>query len=263
MPSSSRHLRYEGCPKCISNGRDTRNDNMSVFEDGSKHCWSCGYHQFPKHYVPRVQKEEVNAAVLPTDFSRGIPQHALQWLLQWGLPNSYWKPFIGWSEKHSRLVFTVGDGPAFSQGRYIPRELALPTGREAGTSPAKDIRKWRVWGECHKAPHILGDYQKAEGYVNDTPIILVEDIISGHKISVAGFPTICLFGTKIFDSIIPVLRHINLPVVVWLDKDQEQTMPKKCNWLSIVTGLPVNYIVTDDDPKSHSLQSVKDIINVV
>lgn len=244
----ARFIHYEPCPKCVEKGRDGRGDNLARYDDGGAHCFSCGYHIFPKHYIPHSkERERVNEQVLPADFTREVPQFALQWLLQWGLPLSYWKPFIGWSEKHSRLVFTVGDGPSFSQGRYIPSPLAV--------APDRQHRKWRVWGECHKAPHILGNYQEAER------VVLVEDIISGHKVGMAGFPTIALFGTKIFDACIPALRHIALPVVVWLDKDQEHTMPKKCNWLSVVTGLPVNYQVTHADPKALSLQNVKEIIN--
>jgi len=243
----ARFEHYEQCPRCFERGKDSRGDNCAVYSDGGKHCFSCGFHTFSKHYTPRVQeKERLNngqAHVLPVDFSREIPSHALQWLLQYGLPYSYWKPFIGWSEKESRLVFTIGDGPSFSIGRYIPRALAVP--------PERVPRKWYVWGNSHASPHVLGDYSK------DAPCItLVEDLISAHKLAYYGFPTIPLFGTNIFTSCIPVLRHIGLPIVLWLDADQEGTLQRKCQWLSVVTKQRVSYVITALDPKCLSEENI-------
>ena len=246
----SRFLYYEQCPRCLENGKDSRGDNLAVYQDGGKHCFSCHYHVFPKHYVQPKEREQVNAAVLPTDFSRQVPSHALKWLLQYELPFSYWSPFIGWSEKDMRLVFTVGEGPDFSIGRYLPEE-----GRsfQHGTKDDKQPRKWFVWGNSHRKAHVLGDYSKA------SKIVLVEDIISAHKVGQAT-GCICLFGTGIPSSFIPVLRHIALPIRMWLDKDQEDTMPKKCNWLSSVTNQHVSYVVTSCDPKECSFTKINEVL---
>lgn len=242
-------LNYEPCPKCQAKGNDTRGDNCAVYSDGGKHCFSCGFHVFPKYNSPRIQeKEKLNAAVLPTDFSREIPSHALKWLLQYEVPYSYWRPFIGWSEKDMRLVFTVGDGPSFSIGRYIPEE-----GRSFVGKPP---RKWFVWGESHRFPHVIGDYTQA------SQIVLVEDLISAHKLS-SLVPTICLFGTTVFPSCIPVLRHVGLPITLWLDKDQEGSMARKCERLSFLTGQHVSYVVTTCDPKCLSFTKIKEVVNVV
>lgn len=235
---------YEQCPKCLERGKDSRGDNCAVYSDGGRHCFSCGFHTFPKHYTPRIQeKERLNATVLPSDFTREVPAHALKWLLQYRLPYSYWKPFIGWSEKDMRLVFTVGEGPDFSIGRYCGE-------------PDKEKRKWFVWGNCHQSPHILGDYQKDEA----SCIVLVEDLISAHKIASTGIPCLPLFGTKIFTSCIPVLRHIGLPIVLWLDKDQENILARKCQWLSVVTGQRVSYRVTALDPKCLTKEQINEAL---
>jgi hypothetical protein len=211
------------------------------------HCFSCGFHKFPKNYIPSGNKEEkINAAVLPIDFTREVPSYALKWLLQFGLPFTYWRPFIGWSESHSRLVFTVGTGPSFSVGRFIKGEGRSCFGYK---TQSKGERKWFVWGESHKAAHVFGNPQTSE------QIVLVEDLISAHKVGNVS-ATICLFGTNIFSACIPVLRHYSLPIVLWLDKDQEETMPKKARWLQIVTGLPVRYIVTKNDPKLLTLGKI-------
>lgn len=36
-------VRHEACSKCREEGRDRSGDNLAVYEDGSKHCFSCGY----------------------------------------------------------------------------------------------------------------------------------------------------------------------------------------------------------------------------
>lgn len=141
-----------------------------------------------------------------------------------------------------RLVITIGEGPEFSLGRYLPLD---------GNT---DKRKWFAYGNCHRSAHILGDY------TNASQIVLVEDVISGHKLA-SMVPTICLFGTRIFSACIPTLRHVALPITLWLDKDQEGTLQKKCNWLSAVTGLEVRYVVTTHDPKCLSITKIKEVLN--
>lgn len=238
----SRFSHYEPCPKCREKGNDNRGDNLAVYHYGSKHCFSCSFHVFPKHYSPPEKEVEHVSAVLPIDFTREVPAVAWQWLLQYGMPYSYWKDRVGWSEKQSRLVFPVGKGPEFSIGRYIPNELAVAPGEQGRSSRTGPPRKWFVWGECHKTPHVLGNYTEAK------EIVLVEDLISAHKLAVIT-SCISLFGTQLFDSLIPCLRHIGLPIILWLDKDQEGTMPRKCARLAALTGLEVGYRVTDLDPK--------------
>lgn len=36
-------IKHEQCPRCARNGRDTSKNNLAVYEDESKHCFSCGY----------------------------------------------------------------------------------------------------------------------------------------------------------------------------------------------------------------------------
>lgn len=249
----SKFLSYEQCPKCLEKGRDNRGDNLGVYSDGSAHCWACGHHVFPKHYIKQEKKElDVPKGVLPPDFTREVPARGWQWLLQYGLPYSYWKPFVGWSEKYSRLVITVGEPCEFSIGRWIGEDnLALPAGNHASR------RKWWAWGNCHKTAHVFGTYSESK------EVVLVEDVISAHKIgSITGRCAIPLFGTRVFDAVVPVLRHIGLPLVLWLDKDQEHTMPKKADHLAALTGLGVRYVVTDDDPKDYNPVKIEEILDV-
>lgn len=243
----AKRVTYEPCPKCREIGRDNAGDNLVVYPDSGGHCFACGFHRYPSRNLnPYLESsvKEVNAtAVLPTDFSREVPNHAWQWLLQYGLGYKYWQPHVGWSEKDSRLVFTVGNPAEFSIGRFIAKP----------NSGTESKRKWFVWGESHKTPHIFGDYSKSK------EIVLVEDLISAHKV---GQVTACipLFGTKVFDSVYPALRHIKLPIVIWLDKDQEQTFPKKAAHLRLLTGLNTRYISTNEDPKCLGFDKINSLL---
>src|SRR5438046_1689829 len=102
---------YEPCPRCRSNGRDNRGDNLGIYADSSQHCFSCGYHKSPRFSFPVVKETTNGSKSLPADFTREVPATAWKWLLQYGLSYRYWLPFVGWSEKDSRLVFTIGQGP--------------------------------------------------------------------------------------------------------------------------------------------------------
>lgn len=231
------------CFRCRDNGKDTRGDNLVHYADGGYHCYSCGLHKGTnKPWLPSTKEELIDTTVLPSDFSRGITEEAWKWLLQYGLSSRYWKPFVGWSEKDSRLIFTVGYPYKFSIGRYISRVDHRHT-----------RSKWHTYGDSHKTTHVVGDYKQSK------EIVLVEDIISAHKV---GQITSCvpLFGTRIFDVCLPILRSIGLPITIWLDKDQEGTVQKKADNLALLTGLPVRYVFTDKDAKCLQLATIDRVL---
>jgi hypothetical protein len=129
-------------------------------------------------------------------------------------------------------------------GRYIPGG-PIEFNREP--------RKWFVYGECHKEAHVIG-YE-----TTGRQTVLVEDLISAHKVGQIT-PCIPLFGTKIFDQVIPTLRHVGLPILMWLDKDQETAAAKRAAWLAMVSGLSVKYVFTDSDPKLLTTSKITEIV---
>lgn len=239
-------LTYSPCPRCRSNGKDSRGDNLVNYPDGSGHCFSCGLHVFGSNanllfnpsFAPR-DSVNVGKSLLPADFSREVPATAWKWLLQFGMPWSYWKESCGYSEKEQRLVFRVGEPLAFSIGRYVgePRDDHQP-------------RKWHVWGDCHKHCHVL---REPEAIGNS--VVLVEDLISAAKVSHVT-TAIPLFGTKIHPCHLYYLQNSNEDVVLWLDKDQEFNVIKQSTQLSALIGRVVHVVTTDADPK---LLTIKDI----
>jgi hypothetical protein len=239
----SRFSHYEACPVCRTHGRDTRGDNLGVYQDGSKHCFSCGYHKgisVSSLFNPVNKGNNVNKDLLPFDFTREVPATAWKWLLQYGLPYSYWKDSTGYSPKAQRLVFCVGSPTQFSIGRYIGAEKE---------------RKWYVWGDSHKHVEVInkGTTDKLE------KVVLTEDLISAHKVGqiAIGIP---LFGTAVPNAHLYYLKQQSLPITLWLDKDQEHSVKKKAMWLQQMINHPVDIVITDDDPKKLTINSIKEIL---
>lgn len=240
-------VRYEPCPKCRENGKDRRGDNLARYSDGGGHCFSCGHHVWPKGIRTLVKDDhhgDEDKTVLPSDFSREVPARAWQWLLQYGLPFTYWRPFVGWSEKDKRLVLTVGNPVRFSIGRYF--------GTETGE---RTPRKWWVYGDRSGFTDIL---QPKEGSPEQA-VVLVEDIISWHKVGQVA-PSLCLFGVKIGDPVIKKLIAFKRPVTLWLDRDQLSLLAPKLNRIAALVGASVRYVSTDKDPKMYSTDEIKEIL---
>jgi len=238
---------HSPCPRCRQNGRDNRGDNLANYPDGSSHCFSCHFHIFPKHYTPRKVETNVPKNLLPFDFTREVPATALKWLLQYGLTWTYWKDQIGYSPSEERLVFLVGDngeGPRFSIGRYV--------GAREG------MRKWYVWGDSHKHAEVV----KPQGLAVASGVctVLVEDIVSAHKVASAGYTSVPLFGTQIHK---PHLYYLmNQPAgsitVLWLDKDQQGSIARKALGLQALLGQCVKTVSTEKDPKELTIKEINE-----
>jgi len=240
---SSKFLHYEACPRCRSNGNDNRGDNMGCYSNGSRHCFSCGYHEFPKSSaifsINDRRLDNATKSLLPADFSREVPTRALTWLMQYGLPYSYWEKHIGYSEAHERLVFIIGTPLQFSIGRYVGTATPSP-------------RKWFVWGESHSHCEVV---LPGEATTGDS-IVLVEDLISAHKVGQIA-TAIPLFGTRVHPCHLYYLINTDKPVILWLDKDQELNVKKQALNLGSLLGRNIKVITTDKDPKELSFENIR------
>lgn len=236
----AKFVKLSQCPRCAERGRDRGRNNLANYSDGGCHCFSCGYHRVGNFAAIMRQKvEPVNAnekALLPRDFTRQVPAEGWRWLLQYGLPYSYWQTYCGFTEKENRLVFTVGNPTQFSVGR------ALTVGDS----------KWKIYGDKTGYVEVIG------GELSEK-IVLVEDIISAHKVGHVA-KAIPLFGTNVFDNVVKKLKDFNLPVVLWLDQDQYGLLPKKINRLQSLLTVPVTYRSLPKDPKEYTIAEIKEIL---
>lgn len=236
----SRFIRFEQCPKCALDGRDRAADNLGVYDDGGSHCFSCGYHKSARFSLAFERKDDhvhkADKAVLPSDFTREVPAECWKWILQYGLPMSYWKAYCGYSPKENRLIITFGNPIRFSIGRAF----------------TVDNRKWRLYGNGHSYVETLGEQLPG-------PIVIVEDIISAHKVAQVC-PSLCLFGTDVHDVAVKELKKQGRPVVLWLDQDQYSLLPKKMGRLQSLLGASVGHISTRKDPKELSVEEIKQML---
>jgi hypothetical protein len=306
--SMGRIVGNEACPKCRARGHDSRGDNLNRYDDGGGHCFACGYHIHAKRYIREVKKDaSENTIALPRDFTREVPAEGWKWLLQYGLPYSYWKPYCGYSPAEDRLIFTVGNPIRFSIGRFIERKgirvdeaqvphrdasrlelsasrvpIVLPEGVLEGApdrsgNPGEGVRigpvplpepprqvlpvrtreprKWRLFGDRHGYAELLDNSDSGP----DEGVVLVEDIISGHKVAQVA-PSLCLFGVDLHTKAIQVLKASKRPVTLWLDEDQYRYLPKKINRLQTFLNVPVRFIRQRKDPKEYTLDEIKEIL---
>jgi hypothetical protein len=276
----AKFVHYEPCPACRARGKDRRGDNLGRYSDGGGHCYSCGYHEQPtllNRNANQTPVKNVQEGPLPRDFTRDVPADGWKWLLQYGLPYSYWKPYCGYSPASERLVITHGSPVEYSVGRWIGtdggnRVQQLHEGREShsklmgGAVRRHEVvsheehreapRKWRAWGERLRTATILEPTDSSS-----TEIVLVEDLVSAHKVRQAGYSCLPIFGSDLYPLAIKVLRATRKPVALWLDLDQWGSLPKKLNRLQTFLDAPVRFIKTDKDPKEYSLSEIKEIIN--
>lgn len=238
----SKFLRHEQCPRCAARGADRRGNNLGTYSDGSKFCFSCGYRELPTFkavFQARLNEAtyDEKKAVLPRDFQREIPAAGWKWLLQYGLPYSYWQAYCGYSERDNRLIFPIGNPARFACGR----------GFNVGES------KWKVYGDKSSYVEVVNEQVSTE-------VVLVEDFISAHKVALSGYTAIPLFGTAIHDNVIKRLQGLKRPVVLWLDGDQYENLPRKIGRLQAFLGVGVRHIQTRKDPKEYSVNDVKEIL---
>lgn len=231
----------EPCPRCRERGQDRRGDNLVIYSDDSGHCFNCGYHRPGKFQLTLInkkdKKDEDTKNLLPFDFQSHIPAAGWKWLLKYGLPYSYWQPYCGYSPSQNRIIFKYGEPVQYAQGRSLT--VGAP--------------KWLSYGSRHTYVETLG--KNLSG-----PIVLVEDIISAHKVAQVT-PCVPLFGTVIFDKILKELKEFNRPVKLWLDADQYQLLPPKINRLQSLLNVPVSYIQTRLDPKEYSTSDIKELVS--
>jgi len=112
--------------------------------------------------------------------------------------------------------------------------------------------KWKVYGDKSCYVEVVSEQLSEQ-------VVLVEDIISAHKVGQVT-SSIPLFGTAINDLTIKKLMQLKRPVKLWLDNDQYGLLSKKIGRLQSFLGVPVQYIRTNKDPKGYTTQEIKEIL---
>lgn len=196
---------HADCP----NGVDNRQRLYVKNVDGAYlgHCHNCGdslYYR-PRETIARIKEETSTVVVrgsLPTyieltkqtDYDKFNVQGQL-WLGQYGFNKV---------KCHAYHINESTDG------------IILPVYREGGGVAGCQVRRY------NKSPKYLTYSKQRYSYLNimhtSKPLILVEDLLSSYKLHIAGYPTLCLLGTKLDDDAKKLLAN-HRRVVLWLDDD--------------------------------------------
>lgn len=240
----------EQCPSCARLGKDNNKDNLAVYSDGHKFCYSCKYTEFPNG-IQRLKQEleeyPYEPPYLPVDCDILYPQRALDWVAQYELTkNDLYKHNVLWSETMQRLIFPVyGDGLLIAwQGRsFNLQDQAIGK-----------IPKWYGKGNLKDTFNLLGKGDK---------LVLVEDIVSAIKVSKCGVMALPLYGSFVgierFKRIYSLFCK-EVEVLIWLDPDKRLEAVKEAKLGMLLMNCRT--IISDKDPKEHDFQTIKKILNI-
>lgn len=233
-------MKKEQCPKCASIGKDRSQDNLAVYPDGSKYCFSCGYFKNSKNISYKINPytEIKNSKVLitlPSDITTKFPKEVNEYLLINNIdPNDIINNFIHWSPSEERICF-----PIFVDGEYIGWQ-----GRSLTRKP-----KWYSQGIDDKLIYLTNN--------TSSTVVLVEDIISAINVGKQPISCCCLFGSNLTLSKMQALSLIGKDkFILWLDKDKERESMKRAEELRYL-GFNCYSLTTDKDPKYYSQENIQ------
>ncbi len=240
-------LRNEQCPECAKRGRDRHRDNLGIYADGSRYCWSCGYHVNGNSLsaIKRTERsaDVTPAVVLPSDVDTYIPAVARQWLGKYAISeHDVIDNRLLWSESRKYLIF-----PYFDKYNNL---VAWQARSFAEQTPGRSRPKWFSQGDLKKLYHILPIKEIYTGSV-----VLVEDVVSAIIVSKVC-PAMPVFGSKVGLERLKTLSTRFNGVVVWLDPDMRKQAIVEAKNASMF-GLTSRVIFSTHDPKEHTIEEIR------
>ena len=108
-------------------------------------------------------------------------------------------------------------------------------------------------------------------YIRSSAIVLVEDLLSGWKVSEAGYTALSVCGTSLLPSYITLLLERGSPVVTWFDPDAGRQLGMRPGRIAAGKhgstlkrlGLQVYDVLSERDPKGHHLSEIKSYVDAV
>lgn len=234
------------CPKCAALGKDSRKNNLAVYEDGHSFCYSC------RHFVPapttvtsllhKLSKpnNKPQQPIVLGDVSYVIPPIPKAWLSQYGITqDEIHLHNICWNQTKGLLYFPIYDGEALM-----------------GFSA-------RYFRDNHDHPRYITKLFRRELYKffpkRDTNIfVLVEDYISAIKVG-RQFNCIPLLGSFVPLDLILKLVYQKPILRLWLDRDKtEESIKYTARARQFIPDCGT--IITDKDPKEYTDDKIRGIV---
>ena len=262
-------IAHKRCPACAKRGRDNLGDNLGVYDDGSKYCFSCGYcvSSVSHGLVASGIENSKGTETLVGKASINLPEDAkpvsectrgLDWLLQYSLTGKEISDnLILFSEKgvylqrKNETIKPLVIFPIYSN----PDELVFWTGRNLNYDGSGT--KWIIKGKPSNVVH--GIYPEVNySKVNHSTCCVCEDIISTIKLG-RIIPTFTLFGKNLNERLLKYLSSNFSELLIYLDYDainNAYTLQQKVSpYFSKVI-----VIITELDPKSYETNELREII---
>ena len=136
----------EACPRCRDKGEDRHGDNLCVYPDGGKHCFKCGYHEFPDGTSEVKEQEKKRLSI---DVSQ-IKQYSIRSLTHRPIRKEVCERFsvrVSVREEDGEVdtiyyPYYVGDDIVSYKVRKLPKEFyAAGEQGKAGLFGVQSIRK--------------------------------------------------------------------------------------------------------------------------
>lgn len=237
-------LYHTACPDCRAKGRDKHGDNLGVYSDGHTYCFSCGAssNATTSAKIHKTEKKQALIPDLPEDITLELSPQAKTWLSKYYTKETDF-PLCFWSEQEKKLIFPIMDNKQ--------QVLLAWQYRYFGTNP--NHPKWVGYGITESLYHIIPND------VVSKSLVLVEDIISAHKVSKIQ-QTLCLFGSHVH---IRRLANIKLlgysDIIVWLDWDKKEYAMKVAEQAQML-GIKARVLQTKKDPKEYSDKEIHELL---
>lgn len=238
----------EACPHCRARGKDRHGDNLAVYSDGHKFCYSCLYF-IPSSDRAKIMTQEKHehytSVTLPQDAAKEIDTEAALWLAKYDITRDEVTEFkLKWSDDKKWLIFPVYG---------VNHDLLMYQARTfRGAQP-----KYLTFGSPERVLSIYNQKDKASSHTN---LVVVEDMVSAIRIS-RQFSAMPLWGSSISISKIGRLQFTHCDnLIFWLDYDKRQTSMSLAN-KARGFGFKSAVIITKQDPKDYSDPEISEFVS--
>ena len=234
------------------NGSDNRERLYVKNVDGAYlwHCHNCGdsgYYR-PKETVSRI-KASTSAVVSRTPLKTYAELTTTSNYDKFRVEGQLWLGQYGFGQElvSDFRIAEITDG------------IVLPVFRNAYIT-GYQVRRY------NKTPKYLTYTKQRFSFIDcltemaTRPLIIVEDLLSSYKLRSAGYPTLCLLGTKLDSEALQILHSFRTKrVVLWLDDDVAGHSAAKKLFVELAPVLPNLTAMFNHQPKELSMDVLKDM----
>lgn len=249
----ARFLKHIGCDRCGSS------DAKAMYDDGSSFCFSCRSVNSAKisPYVSALLEQQThevssNHIALPSDATTNYSKEAVDWCAKYGISvEQMLQNDMVFSAYRSQLLFT-----------WYDENKKLLAYQARNLNPVSKGKRYYTCGDVNELLPIYHCRFNLPGTINSRRLVLVEDCLSAIKVSYTeglGTSSMPLLGSGISRQKLSRLRPFYDVLDVFLDPDmwhKSLGIVKQAQLL----GFQARPIQGDRDPKEHSYQELKDLL---